>query len=435
MNGRIIVTYGRSLIALMIAQSLGARGVDVIGCDDVGMTVLSFSKYVSKTEIYSSPHKDEEAFIADLLEIVKRHAPESGPYMLIPAFNEAKILAKYRKRFEGLITLACPDYAAMDKVSPKDHFAHTVLELGLEAPPTWLPKDMQALDNILDEIEYPVFIKPPDDVGGRGISKIEGEADLKLAFTDLEERYPGQQILIQAAAKGEDYCYCGLFDDGQRVASMVYHNLETFPKEAGPGVTRETVDNKIFDGLVEDLVRPLKWNGVIEIDFMWDGEESTTPQMIEVNPRFWAGLDHSVKSNVDFPYLVYRLFLDGQVDETVKADIGKKTSLPALSTMARIESLFSSAIHFEDLEEQWPSIKEKLKHYQVKEAIEEFKSAIDDSITFDEAYETFKALREDVEEAERISYGKDDPFIGLGVLFVLGSLIKHGKLPPEVSLK
>jgi len=65
-TGRVIVTYGRSLIALMIAQSLGARGIDVIGCDDVGMTVLSFSKFVSKNCIYTAPDKDEQAFIGHL---------------------------------------------------------------------------------------------------------------------------------------------------------------------------------------------------------------------------------------------------------------------------------------------------------------------------------------------------------------------------------
>ena len=56
-KGRAIVTYGRSLISLLIAQSLGMRGIDVIGCDSVPMTVLSFSKYVSKNHVCESYDK------------------------------------------------------------------------------------------------------------------------------------------------------------------------------------------------------------------------------------------------------------------------------------------------------------------------------------------------------------------------------------------
>ena len=46
--GRAIVMYGRSLMALEIAYSLGERGIEVIGCDDVDFTVLSFSRFVKK---------------------------------------------------------------------------------------------------------------------------------------------------------------------------------------------------------------------------------------------------------------------------------------------------------------------------------------------------------------------------------------------------
>ena len=95
-TGKVIVTYGRSLIALMIAQSLGARGIDIIGCDDVDLTVLSFSKFVSQNLLYTAPEKDEERFIEDLLKIVRDNRPDDErPYVLMPAFRDAKIIAKH----------------------------------------------------------------------------------------------------------------------------------------------------------------------------------------------------------------------------------------------------------------------------------------------------------------------------------------------------
>ena len=428
------MTYGRSLIALMIAQSLGARGIDIIGCDDVDLTVLSFSKFVSQNLIYTAPEKDEERFIEDLLKIVRDNKPDDErPYVLIPAFREAKIIAKHKDRFEGLITVACPDFAAIDRVDHKDAFAYTTQELGVESPNTWLPHDENGLDAILEEVAFPVFIKPPDDVGGRGISKIENAPDLIAAFKVLQSRYPGEQIVIQSFAEGDDYCFCGLFDEGDLVASMVYHNLQKFPNEAGAGVVRETVESDRFDVIAEKLMKPLKWHGVAGIDFMWDGNVDSTPMMIEVNPRFWAGLDHSIKSNVDFPWLLYQMVTRGKAQYDGDVQIGHKTSLPGLPAIARIESLFTEAIHFEALEAQWPRIKDHLKDHNLKEAGEIFKDAMSESFSLDRAIETFKTMKKQTQEAQKISYGEDDPFIGLGALFILGSLIKHGKLPPEVT--
>ncbi len=433
-TGKVIVTYGRSLIALMIAQSLGARGIEVIGCDDVSMTVLTFSQFVSKNYIYTSPDDNEEKFIADLITIARDNKPEDGsPYVLMPAFRDAKIIAKHKERFEGIITLSCPEFEAIDKVDHKDAFAKTTKELDVSTPKTWLPTDENDLDKAITEMEFPVFIKPPDDVGGRGISKITDSQALKAAFKDLQKRYPGDQILVQGLAKGVDYCFCGLFDHGNLVASMVYHNLQKFPAEAGAGVVRETVESERFDKIAQQLMGPLKWHGVAGIDFMWDEDENTTPVMIEVNPRFWAGLDHSIKSNVDFPWLLYKLVTQGKAKDDGDVKIGHKTSLPELATLSQIESLFAEAINFDELEAQWPEIKKHLKESELQKAVEIFKDALRDSLSLDQALKTFGTMRKQVKEAQKISYGEDDPFIGLGALFILGSLIKHGKLPPEVT--
>jgi len=172
---------------------------------------------------------------------------------------------------------------------------------------------------------------------------------------------------------------------------------------------------------------------VAGIDFMWDEHEDSTPTMIEVNARFWAALDHSIKSDVDFPWLLYQQFVYGHAHQDGEAKIGHITSLPGVSTMSRIESLFSEAFNFDDLEAKWPDIKAHLKERELGKATALFKEALDDTITLDEAYDAFKVMMQEAKEAERLSYGEDDPFVGLGALFVLGSLIKHGELPPEIK--
>jgi len=433
-KGRVIVTYGRSIIALMIAQSLGSRGIDIIGCDSVDLTVLGFSKFVSKNCIYEDPSDDEDLFVKSLLKIVIDNKPDDdSPYVLMPAFKDAKIIAKHREKFEKHVIVGCPDFEAIDKVDHKDAFALTTQKLGVRSPRTWLPENGEELDKTVEEIDFPVFVKPPDEVGGRGISKVETEKQLKTAFSELQAQHPEEQILIQEGIEGVDYCFCGLFDHGELVASMVYHNLQKFPNKTGAGVVRETVESERFDDPAKKLMGPLKWHGVAGIDFMWDEKESSQPYMIEVNPRFWAGLDHSVKSNVDFPWLFYQMLTDQELDTDFDVNIGKKTSLPGLSTMARVEKLFEEAINFEELEAQWPEIRERLNDAEISKATEIFTEAISNSISLDKALETFQKMRKQSKEAQKMSYAKDDPFIGLGALFILGSLLRKGRLPPELS--
>ncbi|WP_417319072.1 ATP-grasp domain-containing protein [Emcibacter sp.] len=433
--GRVIVTYGRSLIALMIARSLGSRGVEVIGCDDVDLTVLSFSNHVQETCTYRSPREDEDGFIEDLLEIVENHRPnDDRPYVLMPGFDEAGIIARHADRFGGLIRLACPSIEAIDAVHPKDNFARTVALLDLPGPKTFLPETAGKLEEMIADISFPVFVKPPEEVGGRGISKIDDAQALKEAFAELEERYPGQQLLIQELAEGVDYCFCGLFEKGEMITHMVYRNLQKFPSETGPGVARETMDGAPFVEAAAKLMKALDWHGVAEIDFMWDGNPETTPKMIEVNPRFWAGLDHSIRSEVDFPWLLWQMIATGQVlVEEVEAAVGRKTRLPGLSSLALLESTLGAAVDFTKLEETWPDIRRHLKDQELGRAGGIFRDALKETFNLDEALAAFRKTGKRMKEAEEIDYGKDDPFIGLGFLFVLSSLWKHGKLPPEMT--
>lgn len=418
----------------MIAQSLGQRGIEIIGCDSVGLTVLSFSKYVRENHLYTPFHEDEEQFIKDLVKIISDKRPDDGrPYVLMPSFNDAKIIARHKDKFPDYIIVTTPDYEAIKRVSPKDNFAQTAKDLQIAAPETHIIKSEDDINAISSDLNYPVFIKPPDEAGGRGISKLDTKDQLGDAYRNLMKDYPGENILVQGKADGKEYCFCGLFDRGQMLCSMVYQNLKKFPQKSGPGVMRETVKSERFEKVAAKLMNEIDWHGVVEIDFMWDEKEDTVPLIIEVNPRFWTGLDHSVNSNLDFPWLLYQLYVEGAPDETGEATLGFKSNLQGLTSLARMEGLFDEAVDFEKIQEEWPKIKEHFGSMDFKKAFDVLKDALTENITFDQAYKAYKAMQKQEQETQTLTYADDDPFVGLGFLYILGSLIRHGKLPPEIT--
>jgi predicted ATP-grasp superfamily ATP-dependent carboligase len=433
LNARVIVTHGRSLIALRIAHSLGRKGAEIIGCDDVKMTVLSFSKHVSEYALYAKPSKNPEKFIKDLIDIVKRFKPEDDrPYVLMPSFYEARLIAEHADQFPEYITITVPSFEAINAVDPKDHLAKTLRDYEIESPQIWLPQSEDEVRDIAGETDYPVFIKPPDEVGGRGIEKVSSAETLIEAYQKLTQHYPDKQIVIQEAVTGDDYCFCGLFDQGKLVSSMVYYNNQKFPVETGAGSVRETVDNSLFDPIAESLMQQVGWHGVCEIDFMWNGDENETPMMIEVNPRFWSGLDHSVMSGLDFPWQLYQLFVNGEVTDKSEAEIGHKTQLSGVSLLGALDAFRDEAINFDALEQEWPKIKDTLMKGEFMQAYRSLNKALDGSLSIAQAFDTLKIMRREIASAQSAA-PEDDPFVGLGVLFVLSHLMKHGQLPPELS--
>ncbi len=433
MTGRVIITYGRSLMALTAAHSLGTRGIEVIGCDDVDMTVMNFSRYVEDYFIHAPYHEKPERYLDDLEKHIRRFKPEDNrPYILMPMFRDAAILAAHRERFEELITLAIPDITSMNRVHPKDILARTCEELELCSPKTILIQDLEELEVHKDTLEFPLLIKPADAVGGAGIHKVRDYTELQKLCAESYKRY-GTLPLIQEIVEGKDYCLAALCDQGEIVAHMAYRNLHQFPRDFGAGVMRETIDDSPFLDTSKKLLKALNWNGVVQIDFRWSGEEKDPAYLIEVNPRFWAGLFHSVESGIDFPWLLYQLFAEGSVKDSCDAIIGAKTKIPGLWTLSALQDIAESEIQFEKLKRAWQQTWDSSKHENWQKRFQGLTDALRDCIDGKDMIEKVKDLHKAGKAVKSEFTAKDDPFIGLGFLFIASSLLRHGELPPEIK--
>jgi hypothetical protein len=93
-------------MALVIARSLAQRGVEIIGCDDVDLTVVSFSKHVQECFTVAPWKTQPERFLDELEAAVRDYAPRDGrPYVLMPVFAEGELIARHRDRFEPTVKL------------------------------------------------------------------------------------------------------------------------------------------------------------------------------------------------------------------------------------------------------------------------------------------------------------------------------------------
>ncbi len=431
--GRVIVTYGRSLMSLVAAQSLAQRGLSVIGCDSVDMTALRFSKYCQSYFVHPDPAEDEDAYIASLIEKIEYWRPEEDiPYILMPLFDNARLLARRRADLPDYIKLAAPDAASIDFVYPKDRLVRSLGAFREFAPESRILEKRDDVEPAARELEFPLVLKPAEGVGGRGVEFVDDMEELLNAYDGLSDKLNGPFIL-QEAAEGEDFCMTAIADQGEVRAAMAYKNLDTFPKKSGAGTVRETVDHAPFLKATEAILKHANWTGVAEIDFRWTGKEEDAPKLIEVNARFWAGLYHSMASGVDYPWLLYQLTAYGSISESPTPVIGKITRTPVLSTMSMLSSVFSRSFRFPVTRRVVGSGWKLIRAGEWREGLRRIWRGLKGAVTFDKA--AFVAL-EKMDQSRNAPTEFDhahDPYAGLGILFILSSLRRYGRLPDEVK--
>jgi len=401
----------------------------VIGCDDVGLTALSFSRYAKKHFVHASATTDPDGFIDDLEAAIIRHKPpDDRPYVLMPCFQETRLIARHAERLSRHIKVAAPGIEAIRAVDPKDSLMRTARRLDLRVPTTCTREELESGVWPTPAV-FPVIAKPPRGVGGRGVRRINDPDELATALTGWAR--DGQSMLLQDFVPGEDYCLTALFDRGVLKASAAYHNLSQFPRGAGAGVLRETVEDTPFLETAQALFGALGWTGVVEVDFRWDG--SAAPYLIEVNPRFWAGLFHTVESGVDFPWLLYELAVTGEVTTPASPRLGQRTKVGGLYLLAAIQDVAESDEGFAAAKTAWAAAAQKFQSGQLLAAAKELARAVTEGPDMARAAGRLRAALRSADNAPNELFRSDDPLVSLGALFIVASLLRHGRLPPEIK--
>ncbi|HUQ98384.1 MAG TPA: cyanophycin synthetase [Gemmatimonadaceae bacterium] len=112
-------------------------------------------------------------------------------------------LGKNLRRIQATLS----DYTsaiAVEIAQDKDDTKRVLGNIGLPVPKGDVARTMERALDIVDEIGYPVILKPLDASHGRGISgRIDKEEDLKAAWEEAREF--GSRIVIEQYAEGRDH--------------------------------------------------------------------------------------------------------------------------------------------------------------------------------------------------------------------------------------
>lgn len=320
MTNRIdaIVTQGRGRIAYNIVRSLGRRGVRVcVGTDALsGMAV--FSRYVAAT-FRHPPFVDKPTeFIRTLREAIQRHSPA----VYLPSGEEAYVVARHMESFQDLdVKIPIAPFETLRRLHLKHESCRLASSLGISAPRTTVPRTFSEVVAFAEQVGEPVVLKKLSSSSAEGTYFLTGNeiATFSQWLSQRDLRFGA--FLLQEYVEGDGYGVSMLFNQGVLRARFTHKRLHEISSRGGISTQRMSVVHEELEDAAERLLREVRYHGVAMVEFKYN-ESTRQAWFIEVNPRFWGSVALPIRSGVDFPHMLYRLALDGDVEPVLTYRLG-----------------------------------------------------------------------------------------------------------------
>lgn len=189
-----------------------------------------------------------------------------------------------------------------------------------------IKEDGYELNNILEQVKLPVFVKPNESGSSLGVSKVSKAEMLQEA---IEKAFAeDNEVLVEEFIKGRELTI-GVFEKEGKIialpATEIISKNEFFDFEAKytTGVTDEITPAPIPENIKESLeskakkiYKGLNCRGVVRIDFIWQLEENDL-YFLEVNTMPGQSENSLIPQQVRAFGMTLKAFYTGIVKETL----------------------------------------------------------------------------------------------------------------------
>jgi predicted ATP-grasp superfamily ATP-dependent carboligase len=311
----IVLSTGTA--ALGVIQSLGRRGVPVIGLYQDESEVGRSSSYLQ--EALSAPHPDreEQAFV----EFLHGLAPRFEGGVLIPcADGPLGALARHKADLSRHFRVACPEPDTARAVLEKSLTYEAALQVGVPAPRTLVLESDAQVEREARNVLYPCIVKPVTghEYSRRFLKKMvlaSNAAELMAAWREADAA--GYEMMLQEFIPGPDgngVNYNAYFWEGKPLVEFTATKIRGAPPQIGsPRVVRsEHVPAVLEPG--RRLLESLGYSGFACTEFKWDARDERF-KLMEINGRHNMSSKLAAHCGIDFPWLEYRHRATGELPE------------------------------------------------------------------------------------------------------------------------
>jgi len=314
MEDKVLITYGWNRIAYIVNRSLASKGIKTYIGDISKITMNRFSKFTYKTFCYPNFYVDLKKFINFIIS----YCIKEGIQYVIPTHEEGFLISKYQHIFkEANIKTLLPDFEKVKIAHKKDKSCTLAKKLNIPLPETIYPK---TIDDVLCFFRYcnkSVVIKYLNTNSAKGVFYPKSENEVRKFERDIGN------FIVQERVYGRGYGVSMLFNKKELRAKFTHKRIQEKISTGGTSTLRESTESSLLEEYAYQILKHLNWNGVAMVEFKYD-EKRKKGWFIEINPRFWGSLALPYIAGVDFPYLVYKILRDGDVEPVFNYKKGVK---------------------------------------------------------------------------------------------------------------
>lgn len=323
----VLITDGDLKVTLPVLRSLAKRNIETGVAGTRTKAMAFFSKYCKRKMLYPSPRDNLQLF----LRTMKKTIEESGFNIIFPIGEWTLVpISDNRELFADNIKLPFASKEAIQKTFNKSSSLRIAADQGVPIPETHFVNNTRELKEASRSISYPAVIKSRCSWvwnGGKALfsrpTYVNSPEQLIVQYEITHNEFPFP--MIQEYIPGTAFHIGVLCNNSRLKAACCVREHRTIPVTGGYATLRESValDHKMKEYAIR-LLEALDWHGVAEVEFKLDPRDSTL-KFMEINGRFWGSLELAIRAGVDFPFLLYRLAVDGNVKPVFNYETGVKS--------------------------------------------------------------------------------------------------------------
>jgi len=296
MTKRVLVTGAGGPAGVAVIRSLLRRSDLTVFAADMDGWASGIYLVPTEQRRLVPPGRDED-FVPTIARLV-----EDDRLDLVISTVDVELIALADRRDElAPAVLAAPSAdtlnTALDKLALSERCAPTG-----RTPRTVLAgTDAEAID-----WEFPVFAKPRQGAGSRGVRLVPDRDALLALPTD-------EGLIVQDFLPGEEYSVDVIADATGNVVAAVPRTRARV--DSGVAIAGRTLRDHELEETAASIARAIGLVGVANVQLRRD--RAGRAVLLEVNPRFPGALPLTIAAGVDIPSLVADLFLGREIPVSV----------------------------------------------------------------------------------------------------------------------
>lgn len=304
----VFLTDGQWRKVLAATRSLGKKGFEVWLGEERKLATAFFSRYCRRKIIYPNPTKDPRGFAKFMRGFLSAERPD----VTIPC--EDTTMSIFSENLEEFSEFTRIPIAAPSVLKIAADKAETILaaqKIGIPVPKTIIAESPK---EIATPAPFPLLVKPAIGYGSRGLRIVASPQELEEAVDGITGK--GIRALIQEFIPREG---AGLGSSvllnyqSELRAVFVHRRIREYPISGGPSTLRVSIKAPQLADLGVQLLQSIGWVGAAMVEFKMDPRDGKA-KLMEINPRLWGSLQLAIAAGVDFPSLLARLALEGDIE-------------------------------------------------------------------------------------------------------------------------